>query len=238
MALNLIAINKRITIWQRLDRLPSQILNKIYSQLPSLIGASIILNMNLVIDQLMAKLVGAGAISAISFGNKITLGLISILATLWIVLYPIFSDFITKKQFSKLRVNVFFWCGLTLAIGIPACALLANYSNDIIRLIFERGAFNSNSTQIVGEIQYFYLLHIPFYVVCVICSRVANASLKNRHVLYLNTAALMVNGTLNFLFIEHYGAVGIAMATLISYLMMSIAWLIYVTNQMRNLAGN
>ena len=238
MALNLIAINKRITIWQRLDRLPSQTLNKIYSQLPSLIGASIILNMNLVIDQLMAKLVGAGAISAISFGNKITLGLVSILATLWIVLYPIFSDFITKKQFSKLRVKVFFWCGLTLAIGIPACALLANYSNDIIRLTFERGAFNSNSTQIVGEIQYFYLLHIPFYVVCVICSRVANASLKNRHVLYLNTAALMLNGTLNFLFIEHYGAVGIAMATLISYLMMSIAWLIYVTNQMRYLAGN
>ena len=238
MVLNLIAINRSISKWQLLGTLPSQTYDKIYHQLPSLIGASIILNMNLVIDQLMAKLVGAGAISAISFGNKITLGLISILATLWIVLYPIFSDFIAKKQFSKLHGKVFFWSGLVLAIGIPACALLANYSNDIIGLIFERGAFDSNSTQIVGEIQYYYLLHIPFYVVCVICSRVANASLKNRHVLYFNAAALMVNGTLNFLFIEHYGAVGIAIATLISYIMMSIAWIFYVTKQIRYLAEN
>ena len=120
MALNLIAINTRISLWQRLSSLPSQTSNKIYSQLPSLIGASIILNMNLVIDQLMAKIVGAGAISAVSFGNKITLGLISILATLWVVLYPIFSDLMAKKQFSKLLGKVFFWCGLTLTVGIPA----------------------------------------------------------------------------------------------------------------------
>ena len=146
--------------------------------------------------------------------------------------------FCCQKKFSKLRGKVFFWCGLTLTVGIPVCVLLANYSRDIIRLIFERGAFDSNSTQIVAEIQYYYLLHIPFYVVCVICSRVANASLKSRHILYFNTAALMVNGILNFLFIEHYGAVGIAMATLISYLMMSIAWLFYVNKQIKYLAQN
>ena len=228
MVFNFFATKNYIRLFEKLQPIPKNDEKVARKQIILLVASTAILNLNLVIDQIMAQLAGDGAVASVSFGNKITLGIISVLAVFWIVLYPKFSELIHKKEFLRLRKKYIFWNILIIGVGFPICCLLAIYSEGIIKLLFERGKFDSSTTQIVGQIQYYYLLHIPFYVLCMLSSRMASAMLQNSGLLNINLIALIVNVSLNFILINYFGVIGISIATLITYSVMSVIWLIYV----------
>ena len=72
----------------------------------------------------------------------------------------------------------------------------------------------------------FYVLHIPLYVVVMVCMRVVNAFQNNLSLVVANLISLSLNVIFNLLFIEWMGVVGIAMATLVAYSFMAIYWMV------------
>ena len=77
------------------------------AKMPMLVGSAIIMNACIIVDQIMAVLAGPGSVAAVSFGNRLTLGLISITAVIWVVLYPVFSRLVSQKNFNQLRQKLF-----------------------------------------------------------------------------------------------------------------------------------
>ena len=161
--------------------------------------------------------------------------MISITAVIWVVLYPAFSRLVSQKNFNQLRQKLFENAILVFLIGIPTCIFIAYFSPEITRLLFERGQFDPAATAIVSEIQMFYVLHIPFYVVVMISMKVANAFQNNNYLMTANLLLLALNVVFNLLFIELMGVAGIALATLVAYFVMVIYWLMIanrlITNQ-------
>ena len=170
--------------------------------MPMLVGSAIVMNTCIIVDQIMAVLAGPGSVAAVSFGNRLSLGLISIAAVIWVVLYPVFSRLVNQQNFSQLRQQLFQSATLILVVGLPICILIAYFSPEITRLLFERGEFDSAATEIVSRIQMFYVLHIPFYVVVMVCIKVANAYQNNSYLMIANLASLALNVILNLLFIR------------------------------------
>ena len=101
-----------------------------------------------------------------------------------------FSRLVNQKNFSQLRQQLFQSATLILVVGLPICILIA-YFSQITRLLFERGEFDSAATEIVSRIQMFYVLHIPFYVVVMVCIKAANAYQNNSYLLIANLQHLL-----------------------------------------------
>ena len=90
-------------------------------KMPMLVGSAIVMNTCIIVDQVMAVLAGPGSVAAVSFGNRLSLGLISITAVIWVVLYPVFSRLVSQKNFNQLRQKLFENAILIFLIGIPTC---------------------------------------------------------------------------------------------------------------------
>ena len=180
----------------------------------------------LVIDQFMAGLAGEGSVSIINYSNRIPLGLISILAVVWTVLFPIFSELVSEKSYLKLLKLYIRSVSFCFGFLVLLCLVLMRFSDEIISIIFQRGAFTEEDALFVSSVQSIYFLFIPFFVVCTLSARVANSYQKHRLVLACNVGALSINIVFNLIFIESFGVIGIAYATVISYAIMAIVWLI------------
>ena len=91
-----------------------------------------------------------------------------------------------QKNFNQLLQHLYQSAALILVLGLPICSLIAYFSPEITRLLFERGEFDSAATEIVSKIQMFYVLHIPFYVVVMVCVKIANAFQNNSYLMIAN----------------------------------------------------
>ena len=203
-------------------------------QWPPMATSSVVISGCVIVDQTMAVLAGEGSVAMISFGNRLTLGLLSLASVLWIVLFPQFIDQVTNRQFSQLRRSLVGINAVIIVIGLFGCAVLAFMSEWITTLMYQRGAFTQEDTDIVSQIQVFYFLHIPFYVAILINARVVNAFERTRLYLLCNIALLICNVVLNLAFIEIFGVLGIAVATLISYSIIALLWFIVAWGLVRN----
>lgn len=187
--------------------------------------SGVIMGSCLIVDQIMAILAGEGAVAVINYGNKVALGLISVISIFWTVLYPIFVKMVTERDFQALRGLLWRFSLVGIICLVPLCGLIAYFSEALVALIFQHGAFKANDSIIVAKVQSVYLLHIPIYILCMICMRVAN-SLENTQTLLIgNVISLILNVVLNFIFIERYGVIGIPIATLVAYGITVLYWM-------------
>lgn len=203
-------------------------------QWPPMVASSIVVSGCVIVDQTMAVLAGEGSVAMISFGNRLTLGLLSLVSVLWIVLFPQFIDQVTNRHFRQLRRSLVGINAVVIVLGLLGCAVLAFMSEWITALMYQRGAFTSEDTDIVSRIQVFYFLHIPFYIAILINARVVNAFEKTRLYLLCNIALLICNVVLNLAFIEMFGVLGIAAATLIAYSIIALLWFVVAWRLVQN----
>ena len=204
------------------------------AQWPLMAASSLIMSGCLILDQVMASIAGPGSVAIISFGNKVSLGLISLSAILWTVLLPEFVSQAKQLKFFELKRTLITSLAATFCLGMLICISLAQFSELIIYLLYERGEFSPEDTSIVADVQFYYLLHVPLYACVLICARVVNSFEKSAIFLAGNLVTLILNLCLNLIFLKMYGVVGIAMATFYSYSVMVILWLCGALAVIRN----
>lgn len=192
-----------------------------------------------IVDQSMAASLGSGTVSVLDYGSKIVAFLLSIGAfSLSTVLLPQFSRLIGAYQWANLRKMFRGYVNLVFAVAVPGVALLVLVSEPLIRLLFERGAFTSEVTQSVSQVQMRLALQIPFYVVTIIGSRVLSALDCNHVVLRIGGLGLALNVAGNYLLMHRYGVNGIAIATSVSYLVTMLVTLTAVRTRIREAEGD
>lgn len=205
--------------------------HKIVKSMPNMIVSGTIMGGCLIVDQVMALLAGEGAVAMINFGNKVPLGLLSIITIWGTVLYPSFVKYAAASAFNSLRKSFMRFSTISFLILFPICVFIAFFSDSLIKILFERGAFLNTDTVMVANIQTLYLLFVPLFVVSMICARVINALENTRIYLFGNSLLLLSNIILNLYLIPAYGVIGAPIATLISYLFITVFW-IYITNKL------
>ena len=212
----------------------STALREIKHRFAALFSARIVMAGCLVVDQFMAMLAGEGALSLINYGNRVPLGIISLLVIIWTVLFPLFSELASQRKFQQL-LRLYLRSVFFALFGVMTlCALLVIYSSELISFLFYRGEFTIDNVILVGKIQGIYFLHIPFYVVCLISICIANSVEKPKVILAANTASLMFNVVFNLVFIHMFGVLGIAFATVLSYSVMAVIWIILAKQLITN----
>jgi putative peptidoglycan lipid II flippase len=193
--------------------------------LPLVLGA-VLMSSSLVVDQTMAASLGRGQVSVLSYGGKIVAVVLTAVAvSLSTVLFPRFSRMIAAGRFDELRRTFGWYARMIVLASIPGVALLALFSEPLVRLIFERGAFTPQTTAAVNGVQLWLLLQIPFYVVNMLGARVLSAMDGNHTVLAIGALNLVVNVTGNLVLMRWFGVDGIAMSTSLVYVVAAAATL-------------
>jgi putative peptidoglycan lipid II flippase len=187
-----------------------------------------------VVDQFMAAMLGSGSVSALSYGSKVPTALLAIGATaLSTATLPYFSRMAADGDWHGCRHTLKRYSVLMLSVTAPLMLVLVAFSRPLVRLLFQRGAFNAVDTDVVGQVQAFYSLQIPFYVLCLLFVRFISSVRRNDLLVYASAINLVVDVAMNLVLMRVLGVAGIALSTAI-VMIGSLAFLSWISFRLLN----
>ena len=185
--------------------------------LPMLAGATLMSGAAF-IDQAMAASLPSGSVASFNYGCRLVSAVLHITAgAIGAAVLPFFSRLVDTQNWLQLRSVLRIYSTLILAAMAGLSVLLFVFSEPLVGLGLERGSFSKADTVLVGRVQAVYGLQIPFYVCGMMFVRVVSSMVENHILMIASLLNLGINVLLNYLFMQRWGVVGIALSTAAVY---------------------
>ena len=184
--------------------------------LPAALGGGI-LQINLLVDTILASLLGFGSVSYLYFADRVAqlpLGIIGIaLSTSLLTSLSKSIAINDAKQFSRelitsLKIGLFF--------SIPAMFVFINFSDLIISVLFERGNFGFKESIETAKALKAYAFGIPAFIILKSCQPAFLAEGNTKTPMYIGIILLILNIFFSLIMMRYFYHAGIALATSIS----------------------
>ena len=186
----------------------------IFRQYVPLIAAAMISSAAVVIDQAVAGMLGSGSVSELAYGTKLVSVLLAVgAAALGTSVLPVFSRLAALRDWQRLRRIATIYSLAALLLSVPITAILFVWSEPIVRIFYQHGAFHAGATRVVASVQKFALVQVPFAVALALVMKVAIAISANALLARVAIAAFIVNLICDLAFAHLIGIAGIALAT-------------------------
>lgn len=191
--------------------------------LPFLLGG-IAFGSAVVVDQTMAAWLTAGSVVVLGYSDKVCAIVLAVTAgPASDVLFPHFAELAARRDWTGLRKRLFTSAGIIISAALPMTLFLCLCAPWIVSTLFERGAFGPHDTQRVAEVLRFAAFQIPFYILGTVAARIAVSLQASRFMLGISLGALVLNASLNWLFMRHLGVAGIALSTVFVHFICALA---------------
>ncbi|MBO2517323.1 MAG: murein biosynthesis integral membrane protein MurJ [Clostridiales bacterium] len=186
-------------------------------KLPAAMVTAGITQINTLVDSMMASGLGKGAVSSLKYATRLThvlSGLIS--AAVSTALYPQMVELITlnkRRELSKIVtkiINIF--CILIIPVSIAGFL----FRVPLISVAFERGKFDSASTEATAGIFCYYCIGLLFGAISSLLNNIFYGHGDTRTPMFISIGTVSLNVGLNFLLSSLMGIGGLALATSIA----------------------
>lgn len=190
--------------------------------LPGIIGANV-MQINLLVDTMIASLI-AGAVSYLYYADRINqLPLAMIGIAINIALLPTLSKAIKSNNIDHAIKLQNLALEAALILVIPATLALTCLAHPMIEVLFQRGAFGQNETDLVSRALMFYSFGLPAFVMVKVLEPGFFARSNTKTPMKIALICLVNNVVLNLLFFKPFGYIGIVLASVCSsYLNVSL----------------
>lgn len=188
----------------------------LYLSLPVIIGVSTH-QINILIDRTIASNIIEGGISALNYADKVNLIIQGVFVlTMSTVLFPAISKMAVMADNDGLKRSFETAINAINIIVIPLALYLMIYSEDIVMLLFGRGAFDEQAVYLTQLALFGYSFGILGFAYREIVSRFYFAFQDTKTPMYNSLIAIAINIILNFILSYYLGILGLALATSIS----------------------
>ena len=177
-------------------------------------ASSVVMGGSSIVDQGMAAMLAPGSVSVLNYGTRLSTVLLAVgPAALGTAIFPRLSQFSAAGRWTEFRgaIRTFAW--LSAAVTLPLTLVLILASEQIARVMFERGAFTSADTRAVAFVQAMSLVQIPFSVLLMLLMRATSSIQANRALWRFCMLSLASNICLNLVLMRWLGVAGIALST-------------------------
>jgi putative peptidoglycan lipid II flippase len=182
------------------------------------------INLSLLINSLVGTLVSEQAPAAIDKAFRIyqlPQGLFSIsIAT---VLFPTLSKLAARGMHDDLRATMANGMRQIFLLLIPSAVLMAVLAEPITRLVYERGEFDAEATELVATAMVWWSISLPFQGVSLLFSRTFFGLQQPWATTILAVVNMVVNAAVAFALYEPLGIAGIVIGTVAGTLVMTVA---------------
>lgn len=190
--------------------------------IPVIIGAGAN-SINMLVDKSVASSLVTGSMAALEYSQRLIQFVSTAITTSLVsVIYPIMANRLNigdKEGFLKyLSKSIVIICLFLIPITFGTMFL----SNDIIKIIYERGKFNSNAVMLTSMALLGYSIQLPFLGIRDILNS-SLFSMKKTKITTLNgVIGVVVNIILSITLSKYFGVLGIAIATSISAIVIAL----------------
>lgn len=194
----------------------------LYLVMPVLLSVSIT-DVNKIVDRSLASTLIEGSVSALNYANRLKhliQGIFIVAVTT--VLFPLLSQKANEENYIEFKQILRYGINSILIITIPSTIGIMILAQPIVRISFERGAFDHVATQMTSEALVFYSIGIMGIGLKSFLSRAYYSLQDTKTPMYNGFIAIGINIILNFILIHFMEHRGLALATSISAILSSL----------------
>lgn len=226
------AIKKSFKYSPYINLKDENIKNMLLLILPMLIGVAVG-QINTFVDRALATTLGDGKLSALNYASKLNDFVMALFVTSIItVIYPKLSKMSNnenKDGFINMIVKSSN-CIILLVLPISIGAIIL--AEPIVRILFQRGAFDATSTNMTSMALRLYSLGLLAMGIRDILTRAFYSFSDTKTPMINSSLALIINIILNFILIKPFGYVGLAISTSIASIITVI--LLFISLKKKN----
>ncbi len=205
--------------------------------IPVLLGNSL-LQLSLIIDRSFGNLLDVGTTAALGFGGNLFVTITSVfIVAMSSVVFPRISKYCLEENYGELRLMLSNIFKILLFILIPYLIYVIVYHQEIISLVYERGAFTRESTIITAYAFLFYSFAVVGYASQEIFNRVFYALKKFSIPMRVSMVCLTVNIGLNIALLD-YGIIALSGGTAFALLLYALIMGSLVKKEIGNFLEN
>lgn len=186
------------------------------------------LQINLYTDLFFASSI-EGAAAAMGYAGLLVQTPLGIISNVILVpLLPVFSRLAAPENWPELKLRIRQGLLFTAITMLPMGALMITLAVPIVRVIYERGAFKQNASQLVASLLVAYGIGMFAYLARDVLVRVFYALGDGKTPFRISIVNIFLNGVLDYIFIKPLGAPGLILATVLVNFTSTIAllWLL------------
>ncbi|MGH1012815.1 murein biosynthesis integral membrane protein MurJ [Bacillus toyonensis] len=198
---------------------------------PVFLGSSV-LQINLIIDSMLASTIGPGSLSILNYASKLNVLITHVIGlAIATVAFPTLSELAAqndKIKFTKVLKKV---VNMTCIIIVPITLIIISLKEPIISLLFERGQFNYRDTLKTAEILLFYSPAMIFITLREVYNRAFYSLYDTKTPMIISILGVVINIVLKLVLLEYLSLAGIALATSISVVLVTILQMLYLNKK-------
>ncbi|MEF9991798.1 MAG: murein biosynthesis integral membrane protein MurJ [Peptostreptococcaceae bacterium] len=193
---------------------------------PVLIGVTVH-QVNTMIDRSIASTLGEGAISALNFADRLNSFVLALFITsIAAVIYPMLSKLSTSKNKEMFGSYIVKSSNSIILLVMPVAVGAIILATPIVRLLFERGAFDETATQMTSIALVMYSVGLVAYGLRDIINKVFYSLQDTKTPMIYGVVAMGLNIIFNIILSRFMGHAGLALGTSLSAIICTI--LLYV----------
>lgn len=201
---------------------------------PTVFGSAVYL-INLSVSRFIGLSLNDSAVAALNLSTRLMelpIGVFTVAVST--VVFPLISRHAAAGDWNQLAGAYHKGVRLILAVNVPAAAGLAVLAEPIVRVLFQRGAFDGGDTAALGPVLVTYALGLPFLAWTNIVLRAFYAQKDTSTPVRAAVLSLLVNLGGSVLLMRSFGTVGLAAAGNLA----TVAQLLYLQARLRRLNGS
>lgn len=185
---------------------------------PVLIGVAVN-QVNTLVDRTLASLLPAGTVSALNYSNKLISFVIAIFITsISSVIYPILSQLSKEDNKERFIASVIKSINCVIILVLPITVGTMVLSLPIVRVLFERGAFDPRGTSLTAVALAMYSVGMVAYGLRDVLGKIFYSLQDTKTPMVNGVIAMGMNMVMDVVFIQFWGLAGLTLATSLSSL--------------------
>ncbi len=184
--------------------------------IPIFLGKSIT-QINIMIDRMIASGLPEGNITALGYANRVTGFVTSVfVVSVATAIFPHLARLNVDKNIKKLKSTFISSVGIMSLLVLPISAGIAIFAEEIVIVLFMRGAFSQESLEVTSGILRLYSIGLLAFSIKDVALNVFYATGDTKTPAINSGIALGINIVLNLALVRVLGAKGLSLATSIS----------------------
>jgi putative peptidoglycan lipid II flippase len=175
----------------------------------------------------MVSYLGSGDVAAFNYGSKVValaLGIGGL--AIGNVIFPEFARLVAEKNWPQIQRMLGTYTKWIFVAALGCTLIGIAISTPVVRLLFQRGSFTANDTEVVASIQQLFLIQVPFHLGGLVMVRLLSALGRNQLLIVIGVINVSVNVVANWFLMYRLGPAGVALSTsLVFVVSFGVLWL-------------
>jgi murein biosynthesis integral membrane protein MurJ len=194
-----------------------------YGSILLMFAGQLVIMATIPIDQWFAARIGEGAVATLGYANRIVTlftGLAGVVVGR--ALLPVLSRTVAEGDVNVGRRQSLQWAGLMFCAAVAGSLVLWVAAPELVKLLFERGAFQADATAAVSNVLQYGLIQMPFFFGGIALVQWMAATGRFKDIVWITAVALATKVLLNVILVPNFGLRGIMISSAVMYLVTSM----------------